>query len=134
MVIAWLIGHWFLNHGRNLSHYGIDSSKVMSVRTKYGKELTNTQILEREQQDKLTSEIETINEKLKESTSRMDVMRLERELESMMCRLKQEDSEGMTFDAMRQEAKRVRETKFGSHHGGHGAKLLLKQYGVGRVA
>jgi hypothetical protein len=134
MVIAWLIGHWFLNHGRNLSHYGIDSSKVMSERTKYGKELTNSQVLERDQQKVLWGNIEGLNLKLKEAANHMEIMRLEKELETVMGRVKQEDNEGMTFDAMKQEANRDRNLRHGNAHGGHGAKLLLKQFGGRRAA
>jgi hypothetical protein len=133
MVIAWLIGHWFLNYGINLHQYGINPARVMSERSNGGKEITPQEELERHEQKELMDTIERIHERLKSSTSQMEIMRLESELTSMMSRLKQDDSDGMTLDALIQEARETRERRLGGAAGGGGqTKLLISRYGSGR--
>jgi len=130
MVIAWLIGHWFLNYGINLQQYGINPTRVMTDRSKSGREITPQEALEKEEQQGLLNSIELIHDRLKSSSSQMEIMRLESELTSMMSRLKQDDSEGMTLDALIQEARDSRSRRFnGNDGGGSQTKLLLARFG-----
>lgn len=130
MVIAWLIGHWFLNHGINLQQYGINPSRVMIDRSTHGKMVTPQEELERAEQKELMSDIESLHERLKISTSQMEIMRLESELTTIMGRLRQDDSDGMTLDAMIQEARDTRSRRAGGSHGDGGqAKLLISRFG-----
>jgi hypothetical protein len=105
----------------------------MSERSNGGKEITPQEELERHEQKELMDTIERIHERLKSSTSQMEIMRLESELTSMMSRLKQDDSDGMTLDALIQEARETRERRLGGAAGGGGqTKLLISRYGSGR--
>lgn len=131
MVIAWLLGHWFLNYGLNLSHYGIDVTTVMSERAKHGKELTAKERYERKVQQELLERIKDIYETLRETDSRMEVMRLETELAALMRKVKQEEEEGMTLDALISEAKEARDRRTRMSTGGRTGKVahLLARYG-----
>lgn len=131
MVIAWLIGHWFLNFGINLQTYGINPTRVMTERSNGGKVVSAEEEFERKEQKELMDSIELIHERLKSSTSQMEIMRLESELSSMMTKLKQDDSDGMTLDALIQEARETRDRRsMGAvGQGGSRGKLLVARYG-----
>lgn len=131
MVIAWLLGHWFLNYGLNLTHYGIDTSIVMSERARHGKQLTPHERYERDVQKELLGRIKDIYEELRETDSRMDIMRLESELAANMRRLKSEEEDGMTLDALINEAKDARNRRQKLATGGRTGKAahLLAKFG-----
>lgn len=105
----------------------------MIDRGRGGKEVSPVEEYEQKEQRDLLEKIERTHERLKEATGQMEIMRLEGELTSMMSRLKQDDSDGMTLDALLQEAQDSRNRRLYGH-GGHGsnAKLLLDRFGSGR--
>lgn len=131
MVISWLLGHWFLNFGIHLSHYGINSSDVMRDRARHGKDLTDEERYEKRQQGDLLEKIQQIYERLKVVESRMEISRLEQELASYMSRLKDDETEGMTLDALVSEAKEQRDRRLKSGNQGHRGKAaqLLARFG-----
>jgi hypothetical protein len=130
MVIAWLIGHWFLNHGVNLNHYGIDPMRVMQDRASNRKGLSPQEAYEREEQRRLHDKIEEVHERLKVASGPTDVIRLERELETLMLKVKDDDGDGATLDALLQEARESRNRRlFGSQGPGNRQKMLLDRFG-----
>jgi hypothetical protein len=130
MVIAWLIGHWFLNHGINLAAYGLNPASVMTDRARGGKELTPTEEYEHQEQKALMSHIESIHEQLKVVSGRMDILRLEGEMTAAMSRLKSDDSDGVTLDALLQEAKDTRDRRlYGRQGAPNRTRMLLERYG-----
>lgn len=111
MVIAYLIGHWFLNRGVNLSFYGIDFNRILIDRDKDGKELTLEQKVEQDQQKQIASEIESVYEMLKEARSQFDIFRLEAKLQALMLRVDTVETNVRSFDALVEEANRVRRNR-----------------------
>ena len=130
LVISWLMGHWFLNYGINLSFYGIDSKEVMVERSNNGKKLTPKELLEKEEQESLVSRVKVLHQKLKDATSQLDIIRLEQELTSVMSKVKASEDDGMTLDALLQEANEVRDVRRKQRYGGRNqqASELLRYH------
>jgi hypothetical protein len=131
MVISWLLGHWFLNFGINLHHYGLDSTVVMRERARHGKKMSDEERYEKKQQGDLLEKIQQIYERLKTVESRMEISRLESELGAYMSRLKSGETEGMTLDALVSEAKEQRDRRLRSSNQGYKGKAaqLLSRFG-----
>lgn len=107
MVISWLLGHWVLIHGLNLSVYGIDPKSVLKATQKRENESIANRIQNREQSI-LINRIETISEKLKERLETMEVIRLEAELRQILPKVKSTDNSKLTLDAIIDEGKKSR--------------------------
>lgn len=60
MVIAWLLNHWFLTHGRNLSHYGIPTGEIMSDITEQGVKMTEEDLYQKHLQEERIQQIDSI--------------------------------------------------------------------------
>lgn len=111
MVIAYLLGHWFLNQGRNLNFYGIDFSKVLVNKDKDGRELTGVQKAEKDSQNAITAEIEATHNQLKDSRSQHEIVRLEAKLLRLMSRVKDTEFNVSNYDALLEEANRARRNR-----------------------
>ncbi len=112
MVIAWLLCHWFLSHGRNLSFYGINHTQVMVEVSEMGRQLTDEELMERERQYRILDEIDDLLEKLKEC--RDDVLNLKyehrlRHLQNQLSNSTLEEVNGL--DALIQQAKEERQKR-----------------------
>lgn len=87
-VIAWLLAHWLLSHGRNLSHYGIDPSRVMSEIAHYSdREETPQEIYQRETQNRLLNEAGALLEQLSNERDPWVLAKLEGRLRALSGRL-----------------------------------------------
>lgn len=78
-VISLCLAHWFLRYGRNLDHYGIDSTKIMRQVATQEVEDPAT-VRKRVRQDRIKMEIQVILDKMKNSTSTMELAYLEARL------------------------------------------------------
>lgn len=115
MVIAWLLAHWLITHGVNLSHYGIEPLRVLSKHHRKDEDPMRT--YEREQQQRIREQIEDIYERLKHEQSQIAITRLENELISLMYRLKDDDENIPTIDALLENAKEERWQHYRSSQG-----------------
>lgn len=92
-VIAWLLAHWFMNHARNLSHYGIDHSRVMaSVAVAEEQKQDAVQQYKDRYQKQLLDQISDLLEQLDNETDSWVVSKLEGRLKSLSGRLTNQDS------------------------------------------
>lgn len=109
MVIAWLLCDWFLTHTKNLSHYGIDSSRVLSGIMEEGTEkLSPLEQYERQQQQKIKEEIARVYEELKQATDSIEILKLEHRLRALSNKLVDIDDNAATIDAIIQSARESR--------------------------
>ncbi|MBE0438141.1 MAG: hypothetical protein IBX57_00040 [Gammaproteobacteria bacterium] len=134
MVFSWLLTQWMISHSKNLSFYGIDTSKVLSRVTGKAKQLSDFEMYEIEVQRDIKAQIEDIYEELTKVTDEFMIAQYERKLYSLNARLKDEDVlEGMTIDKlitdatetraqnnrkrlMQQRARVGRENRFGNYY------------------
>jgi hypothetical protein len=98
MVIAWLLGHWFVTLTKNLSHYGIDTSKILTAVSTKGKQLSDVDILEKERAKRIKDEIEVTFDLMVNETSSIIILQLENKLKTLYSRLPEEDSEALSLD------------------------------------
>ena len=91
-VIAWLLAQWLVTMGRNLDHYGIDTSKLLSAVTSNNKQLTPEELYQRAQFNKMKKEMEEVYELLVNAKETFVVARLEAKLEHLTRKLAAMDS------------------------------------------
>jgi hypothetical protein len=82
MVIAWLLNFWILSQGKNLSHYGILSTEILSELTER-KVLNALQEYEQYEQSVLRQQIEKLYNDLKDADDPFLVQRIESELNTL---------------------------------------------------
>lgn len=133
LVIAWLMAHWFLNHGKNLKHYNIDATQVMVSRQKQGRELTVEDQIEKRKQLQIKSQVNEIHEKLKETTHPFEIARLSIQLERLLYQLNDDDGgEIMTLDAILQSAEEARRSNGFQHTSKRNPAVLDRIAALGR--
>lgn len=108
-VIAWLLGHWLINYGINLNHYGIPPQQVMSQAKKTVWDQDPYQIQEQRQQERIKEEIDRLYEQLVNETSQIVINRLENELRALSSKLKYEQDESVNIDTLIENAKEQRD-------------------------
>ncbi len=131
-VIAWLLAHWFLTQGRNLSHYGIDSNRVMSaIAVHLEKEETPQETYQREQQQRLLHEAGDLLDKLASERDPWLLAKLEGRLRALSGRLVDDGDTSyvQTIDAAIAESRENREKlqRLNSRGGGVGGYRGLER-------
>lgn len=105
LVIAWLMTHWFIGYARNLSHYGIEHTKLMSAVIEAGKELTDREKEIKEEQVRYIEELETLLEKLNSVTDELIIAQLEHRIRVISSRIQSTDEEeSFSIDSLIQNA------------------------------
>lgn len=103
MVVAWLLTHYLLARGHNLSHYGLDVTRVGMyscddmVTDRYDNTLS---LQERKEQSELKDKISNIVARLETSKDEFIAARLEQELRSLSHRVITESSEAYNIETV----------------------------------
>jgi len=119
LVIAWLLCNWLLTHGKNLSYYGIDVSRVMSAIAAH-KEESPEEAYKRAHQQDIRRQIEGVFEELSRETDDFVSERLEHELRRLDKQIILESGEVYSVDALIKQArdtKRERRRRWSPHTG-----------------
>lgn len=103
-VISWLLTHWFLTHSKNLSYYGIDTTRALSKVHYEGRELSVEEEIEMDEQNAIRFEMEEVYDELSKATDEFVIARCEAKLWSLNSRLKSEIREAISLDALINEA------------------------------
>lgn len=111
MVIAWLLTHWTIIHGKHLDYYGIDVTRVNTSMALGARQLSNEEIMERQEQANIQKEIVQIYEQLKEEASDFVAQRLERRLIMLNTQYKPAEDDAFSIDALIKQAHEEREAK-----------------------
>ena len=109
LVIAYLLTHWLITHGKLLSHYGIDVIKVMSKMSTLTS--SNLEDPNRLEQQKLREDIEAIYSKLSTEPDEFICMKLEHELKILDKKIILESGEVYSMDGLIMRAKEVKKNK-----------------------
>lgn len=107
MVIGWLMNIYVLIHGKNLSYYGIDSSKVMSKVVKEA-ELSPLERVKQQDQELIRDRMKEVEEKLINESNEFIVLKLEQELRVLSRNVEWGDGE---FQSIEQMLNNIREIK-----------------------
>lgn len=107
LVIAWLLSYWFATEARYHDFYGIDKSKVLSIREREAS-YSREEEAWFNYQSRLQADVNQIMEELKEATNPQIVSRLEKKLIHVKRQITDVGSEALTIDQLIQEAKEER--------------------------
>lgn len=107
-VISWLLTHWFLMYGNHLSHYGIDTSKIVLRVGADGSVGTQKELLAQQRQAALRTELDEKIAMLKVTSNAHMLIRLETELRVINKKLVDSGTEPISIDAILNEAKKNR--------------------------
>lgn len=137
LVIGWLLAHWFLTFGKNLSHYGIDVSRVMAGLNQK-KDMTPDEIWRDQEQQEVRQRIEQIYHQLSIDNDEFVCRRLEHELRVLDRKIILEAGETYSVDALIQKAteskrskRRVQAQNYSTQNAySYGAPAHLSQHGT----
>ncbi|MGG4591727.1 hypothetical protein ACLPJK_26070 [Pseudomonas aeruginosa] len=108
-VVSWLLTHWFLTYARNLSHYGIDVTRVKNnirradVKVDWKEELAN------ERNQMIKQRINTLVEEMNETRDEAALVRLEARLVSLYNQL--EESDLLEMESVDQVVRQAKEQR-----------------------
>lgn len=110
-VIAWLLGHWFANHARELEWYGIKPGLVQSLVSENGAVLSPEQLAEKGRQATIIKRIEALKDRLLAADNNVLRNALETQIRTMVRGIGDTDSEVKIMDDLLKELKEQRAQK-----------------------
>lgn len=110
-VVAWLLGHWLATMGRNLAHYGIDTSMLMASVAIGNRTLTDEEIYENQMQRKYRVEVEETFDLLSEAKDQFTIARLEHKLTHLASMVVETDDDANSLDGLIQRASDARQAR-----------------------
>lgn len=123
MVIALLLGHWFLTHGRNLVFYGFDVTRILSA-TRVSKPRSALELVMAQKQEALKLEVEGLVEQLAREQNDFIVMKLEHRLKHLNNQMSFEDQELFSIEELIKKTKEKKKEGYAkrvANYSGHGA-------------
>lgn len=110
LVIGWLLGHWILTQGKNLSHYGIDVRRIMALLTQ-NVVLDPIEEWQRQEQMQIRERIEHIYAQLSAEQDDFVSQRLEHELRVLDRKIILESGEIYSVDELIRKAGENKRTR-----------------------
>lgn len=98
ILVSWLLSFWLLKLGKNLHHYGIDSSLIFSRNPVYQIDLKNVSLYDQSVMNEAREEVQRLSMLLKDETDDFLATRLEYDLERALKRLSKQDKEVIASD------------------------------------
>lgn len=134
-VIAWLMSHWFLTFGKNLSHYGIDSAQVLAQAVESTKARSAEERLAEHLQQQIRLRINTLFEKMSQENNSLLLERMENEVRQLDRQLVLKDGEVFSVDRFMSELREKRKQNRLGHHS-PSEKTVAEQMGYydGRIS
>lgn len=100
MCIAWLLGFWLMLRGKNLSYYGVDSTKVLSKNIAYNKKQDPVSLYDEEYNEELREEIESLSIRMKKTRDENIFNSLENRMRILCSELKNDEQTIKTVDEL----------------------------------
>lgn len=110
LVIAWLLGYWFITEARHHDWYGIDPRKVLCI----SEQVQGYSMEEQawfDHQSRLRDELNTVMDQLREATNTMIISRLEHQVRNLRTQVVDMGNDALTVDQLLNEAKETRQAK-----------------------
>lgn len=108
VTIAWLLAYWLLAMGKNLDHYGLDSSQILTRNQIYQKELKTLSHYDQQRHYQARSDVQRLTKLLEVEKDEYVARRLEYDLEVAISRLTEQDRQVVSADDL---IKRLREDR-----------------------
>ena len=117
-VIGWLLGHWMLTKAKNLLHYGIQVTDILS-RNRGGSE--NGGVITKEQREQIfyRDKIKELLGKLEQEQSEIISMKIENELRFYNSKLIIEENEVLSLDELISKTKETKKQNIISKNRNH---------------
>lgn len=118
MVVGWLLCIWFIYHGTGLDYYGIDSSRLVSDKSKAVKQLSEEELTNRHVENELQEEINDLVQEIEDETDDYVIQILENRLQALMRRAGNTTDLDITSadDAIRKVRERRRTATFSGRY------------------
>lgn len=121
MVIGWLLPHWLITQGRNLSFYGINPSDVMSNMLTYAVEIDPEEQERLDYQRTIREKLEALLEEIARERDPYVTIRLEHQLRQLDQELVMDAGESFSVEDLLKKAKeRKRNSAIGRNYGNNG--------------
>lgn len=114
MVIGFLLAHWFITSAKNLTHYGIDPTRVL-IESKPQQVIQPKEYYLHVEQQRIRTRIQEIYEKLQNERDPNICKMYERELIFLDSKIILQDGEHYSVDAIIKEAEKARKSKYTNH-------------------
>ena len=108
LCIAWLLNYWFLTYARNLSYYGINTTKILTENTAVRKTQQEINSYDYIEQKNIRDQIDLNYEKLCKEKDGFIQMKLESILRQLSNKLILQSGEIFSLDSLLEEAKKNR--------------------------
>jgi hypothetical protein len=115
MTIAWLLSNWFITQGKNLSFYGIDTTRLMT-RVDTPAVLSPEEQKFHSEQQQLRQMLHELNERLKKERDEFIAVKIEQQMRVIMQKLYTEEREVFSVDEMIRKAREARKKGFNNRH------------------
>ena len=126
-VIGWLLGHWMLTKAKNLVHYGIQVTDILS-RNRGGGE--NGGVITKEQRDQIfyRDKIKELLGKLEQEQNEIISMKIENELRFYNSKLIIEENEVLSLDELISKTKETKKQNIISKNRNHYGTGIYDRY------
>ena len=91
LVITWLLSYWLLSLGKNLTYYGIDSSKIFIDNPTYKQQLKEVSSYDQAINHQARADVDRLTQQLQEEPDEYVARRLEYDLERALSKLTTQD-------------------------------------------
>ena len=98
LTVAWLLSYWLMTHGRNLHHYGIDSSTILSENPKQLLQLKQVSRYDQHINYAARQAVENITKQLSVEEDDYVAIKLEYDLERAISQLSEQDRKVVAVD------------------------------------
>lgn len=112
LVIGWLLSYWLMTHGKNLEHYGISGSLVLSKCEAKVQEINSGDVYDRHYQEDLKNQIDELIETLKAEKDEYISRKYENRLRNMVNDYKQYDNTVMSVDELLKQISQDKAIRF----------------------
>lgn len=110
MVIGWLLCIWFIYHSTGLDYYGIDSSRLVSDKSKAMRTMSHEELAEKKLEDELREDINDLIQEIEDESDQYVLQLLENRLQALLRRASTDTNLDITSadDAIRKVRERRR--------------------------
>jgi hypothetical protein len=129
MVIGWLLCHWLLTKGKQLSYYGIDQRRIGTALGGEQTEETKRDHAFRQEQELLRERMEKLGDELGRESDEWIIKRLEHQLRILNSQVVREEGEVFSLDTLINKAKEQRRERVRSKSGMQKSGYASSQYG-----
>jgi molybdopterin converting factor small subunit len=112
LVITWLLSYWLMTHGKNLEHYGISPSLVLSKCEAKVHEINSGDVYDKRYQEDLKNQIDELIETLKAEKDVYISRKYENRLINMVNEYKKHDNTIMSIDELLEQISKDKAVRF----------------------